>query len=183
MKTKKERVSRDQWLAAALDLFGKTGVDGLHVEKLARALGITKSGFYWHFKDRDDLLQQMLEYWAYEYTEVITQNPLLLMTPPRERLLMIATYVFEQNLTEFDAAMHVWSNKDPAVAKRVRKVTDMRLAFSGKAFEELGFTGDELEMRRRLFIGYQANERQLYGANKKTAERLRKMRIDLLCTK
>lgn len=183
MKRKTERVSRDQWLAAALDLFGRTGVDGLHVEKLARTLEVAKSGFYWHFKDREDLLLQMLEYWSYEYTEVVTQNPLLLMTSPRERLVMISTYVFEQNLTEFDAAMQVWSNKDPAIAKKVRKVTDMRLAFCGKAFEELGFKGDELEMRKRLFIGFQANERQLYGSNKKTAARYRQLRIDLLCEK
>lgn len=180
-KSTSKRVTRDQWLSKALDIFGKTGEDGLHVEKLARELGVAKSGFYWHFKDRADLLQQLLAYWAHEYTEVVTQNPLLLMTPPRERLLMIATYVFEENLTEFDAAMQVWSNKDPKIAKKVRKATDMRLSFAGKAFEELGFKGDDLEMRTRLFIGYQANERQIYGPNKKMAQRLRERRIDLLC--
>ena len=180
-KSTGKRITRDQWLSKALEIFGKTGEDGLHVEKLARELGVAKSGFYWHFKDRADLLKQLLDYWAHEYTEVVTQNPLLLMTPPRERLLMIATYVFEQNLTEFDAAMQVWSNKDAKIAKTVRKATDMRLAFAGKAFQELGFEGDDLEMRTRLFIGYQSNERQIYGANKKMARRLRELRINLLC--
>ena len=178
-----KRITRDQWLSKALEIFGRTGEDGLHVEKLARELGVAKSGFYWHFKDRDDLLQQLLAYWAHEYTEVVTQNPLLLMSPPRERLLMIATYVFEQNLTEFDAAMQVWSNKNPEIAKKVRKLTQFRLSFARKCFEELGFTGDDLEMRTRLFLGYQANERQIYGPNKKIAQRLRERRIELLCSK
>lgn len=182
MKTKvSKRITRDQWLNKALEIFGKTGADGLHVEKIARDLGVAKSGFYWHFKDRADFLEQLLAYWAHEYTEVVTKNPLLLMTPPRERLLMIATHVFEQNLTEFDAAMQVWSNKDPQIAKKVRKATDARLAFAGKAFSELGFEGDDLEMRTRLFIGYQANERQIFGPNKKNAQRYRELRIDLLC--
>ena len=182
MKTRvNKRITRDQWLNKALEIFGKTGADGLHVEKIARDLGVAKSGFYWHFKDRADFLEQLLAYWAHEYTEVVTKNPLLLMTPPRERLLMIATHVFEQNLTEFDAAMQLWSNKDPQIAKKVRNTTDARLAFAGKAFSELGFEGDDLEMRTRLFIGYQASERQIFGPNKKDAQRYRELRIGLLC--
>jgi AcrR family transcriptional regulator len=175
-----KRVTRNQWLSKALELFAKTGEGGLRVEKLARAVGVSKSGFYFHFKDREDFLHQLLDYWAHEYTEVITKNPLLLMTPAKERLLMISTLVFEQNLTEFDAAMHVWANKDPKIARRVRKAIDMRLAFAGKAFAELGFKGDDLEMRTRLFIGHLVSERQLYGGNKKTAQRHRELRLKML---
>ncbi|RLA39599.1 MAG: hypothetical protein DRR06_18855 [Gammaproteobacteria bacterium] len=102
---KLKRVTHDQWLSKALELFASTGESGLRVEQLARSLGVSKSGFYFHFKDREDFLQQLLNYWAHEYTEVITRNPLLLMTPLRERLLMISTLIFEQNLAEFDAAM------------------------------------------------------------------------------
>jgi len=54
------------------------------------------------------------QYWVHEYTEVIAKNPLLEMTPPKERLRMISTLVFEQNLTRFDAAMYVWANKKTA---------------------------------------------------------------------
>lgn len=102
-----KRVSAEQWLRKALELFAKTGEGGLRVENLARSLNVSKSGFYFHFKDRDDFLQKLIDYWAHEYTAVVVKNPLLIMTPPRERLLMMATFVFEQNLTEFDAAMHV----------------------------------------------------------------------------
>ncbi len=116
-----KRITRDQWLSKALELFASTGEGGLRVENLARELGVSKSGFYFHFKDREDFLQQLLKYWAHEYTEVVTRNPLLLMTPARDRLTMIATLVFEQNLTEFDAAMLVWANKDPKIARKVRK--------------------------------------------------------------
>ena len=175
-----KRVTRDQWLTRALELFARTGEGGLRVEDLARSLGVSKSGFYFHFKDREDFLQQLLKHWAHEYTEVVTRNPLLLMTPPRERLVMISTLVFEQNLTEFDAAMHVWSNKDPHIAKKVRKVFAMRLAFAGKAFAELGFEGDDLEMRTRVFISALSGERQIFGANQKTAQRYRELRIKML---
>ena len=179
-KTSRKRVTRDQWLSKALELFAKTGEGGLHVEKLSRALDISKSGFYFHFVDRDDFLQQLLAYWAHEYTEVVSRNPLLEMMPPRQRLQMIATLVFEQNLTEFDAAMQVWSNKDPKIAKQVRKVVDTRLAFTRKAFQELGFAGDDLEMRSRAFIAFVTSERQIYGPSKKVSERYRERTLAML---
>lgn len=178
--SRSKRITREQWLSTALQLFAKTGEGGLRVEVLARSLNVSKSGFYFHFKDRDDFLQQLLAYWAHEYTEVITKNPLLLMTPPRQRLLMISTLVFEENLTEFDAAMYVWANKDPEIAKQVRKVTDMRLAFAGKAFAELGFEGDDLEMRNRVFLAHLSIERALFGPKKETAQRHRELRLAML---
>jgi len=93
---------------------------------------------------------------------------------------MISTLVFEQNLTEFDAAMLVWANKDPKIARQVRKVTDMRLAFAGKAFAELGFEGDDLEMRTRVFLGHLSVERQMFGPSKKAAQRYRELRLEML---
>lgn len=174
------RITKEQWLGTALQLFAKTGEGGLRVEVLARTLAVSKSGFYFHFKDRNDFLQQLLAHWAHEYTEVVTRNPLLLMTPARQRLLMISTLVFEQNLTEFDAAMLVWANKDKKIARQVRKVTNMRLAFAGKAFAELGFEGEDLEMRTRVFLGHLSVERQLFGTDKELAQRHRELRLKML---
>ena len=85
-----------------------------------------------------------------------------------------------ETLTEFDAAMNVWANKDPQIGKKVRKVIDMRLAFASKAFADLGLEGDDLEMRTRVFIGHLSGERQMYGPNKKTAQRHRELRLKML---
>jgi hypothetical protein len=62
----------------------------------------------------------------------------------------------------------------------VRKAIDIRLAFAGKAFAELGFKGDDLEMRTRVFIAHLMSERQIYGGNKKTAQRHRELRLKML---
>ena len=105
------------------------------------------------------------------------------MAPPRERLMMIATLVFEQNLTEFEAAMQVWSNKDPKIAKRVDKVVSTRQAFVGKALRELGFEGEDLKSRVRIFLGYITCERQVFGASKKQAQAARELLLQLLIEK
>jgi len=175
-----KRITRDQWLSTALNMFARTGEGGLHVEKLAREVGVAKSGFYWHFKDREELMQDLFAYWSYEYTEIVTENALLLMSPPRQRLLMIMTVVFDQNLTEFDAAMHVWSNKDPKVAKKLRNVLKMRVSFVRQPFVELGFKGNELEIRTRAFLSYINSERQVFGPGQQTSLKLREPFLDLL---
>ena len=177
---KKMRVSRDQWLVKGLEIFSASGAEALRVEKLAKSLGVAKSGFYWHFRDRQDFLTQLLNYWAHEYTEVISENSMLTKLPPRQRLLEVMTLVFEQNLTEHDDAMQVWAKTNASTARKYRKVVNMRLDFVRTAFEELGFTGDELEMRTRVFVGFQSNERGIFGANKKSSRQYRQLRLDML---
>lgn len=177
---KKIRVPKDQWLVKGLEIISASGAEALRVEKLAKSLGVAKSGFYWHFRDRQDFLTQLLNYWAHEYTEVISENPMVKKIPPRHRLLEIMTLVFEQNLTEHDAAMQVWAKTNASTARKYRKVVHTRLDFVRKAFAELGFTGDDLEMRTRAFVGFQSNERGIFGANKKSSRRYRQLRLDML---
>jgi AcrR family transcriptional regulator len=178
--TAKKRVSREQWLSKGLELFAISGAEGLRVEKLARELGIAKSGFYCHFKDRDDLLDHILEYWAHEYTEVITENPMLQHLPARDRLRLLMTMVYEQNLTEFDAAMEMWSRSNKLVARKRKRVIEMRLRFIRNAIRELGFSGDDLEMRTRVLAGFQMGERQIFGSSKNVARQFRELRLNML---
>ena len=62
-KTKRiKRVSKEQWLTKALDTLESSGVEAVKIERLAKALGISRSGFYWHFKNRQDLLEHLLDF-------------------------------------------------------------------------------------------------------------------------
>ncbi len=59
----KDRLSRDDWIAAGFRALVADGPDALKAEKLARALGTTKGSFYWHFKDVPDFHRRMLTHW------------------------------------------------------------------------------------------------------------------------
>ena len=87
MPTKKSRrgISKAEWQEAGLQAIIEGGINSLTIEGLARSLGINKSGFYWHFKNRDDLLRQLLKYWTHEVTEVITENPKILKVEPGQK--------------------------------------------------------------------------------------------------
>ena len=114
---KNKRISKDEWLACALKALESTGIDGVRVDKLARQLGVARSGFYWHFKDRKDLLTHMLAYWAHEYTEVVTKNKVLTEGPAIQRLEKVMRTVRDYELNRFEAAIFVWSQSDPAAKK------------------------------------------------------------------
>jgi TetR/AcrR family tetracycline transcriptional repressor len=57
----KERLSRDAVARAALDLVDAEGLDALTVRRLATGLGVTPMALYWHFKDKDALLDGVAE--------------------------------------------------------------------------------------------------------------------------
>jgi len=57
----RERGSLDRAtiVAAALRLLDEVGVDGLSTRRLAAELGIKSASLYWHFKDKNELLNEM----------------------------------------------------------------------------------------------------------------------------
>ena len=180
---RKDRVSKDQWLAQALEVFTSEGEPGVRIESLAREIGVAKAGFYWHFKDRADLLDQLLDYWAHEYTEVVTSNESLQQLPAAERLLATMEMIWEHDLAGLDLHFHVWARKDAKVARKLQQVVRKRLDYVKSLFSDAGFSGDELEMRARLFVAYTSSESLMFRfKSKEQASRLRKRRWLLLLT-
>ena len=179
-----KRVSKAEWLQAALKLLEEEGVEALRVERLARELGISKSGFYWHFKDRDDLRTQMIEYWVHEFNEVVTANPTLREGDPRERLEQTMLMILEHDLTRYEVAMRAWAEADSGIARRVQQAYRKRLDFLREIFRDLGFEGVELEVRARLFLCHGTWERAMFPKeSKKSLRKLIKLRADLLTRK
>ncbi|MCK2216124.1 TetR/AcrR family transcriptional regulator C-terminal domain-containing protein [Actinomadura sp. ATCC 31491] len=52
-------LARDTVVRAALELLDETGLDGLTVRRLAERLGVRNPALYWHFRDKQDLLDEM----------------------------------------------------------------------------------------------------------------------------
>ena len=185
MKAKtRKRVSKNEWLAQALEVLSTEGVQGVRIERLARDLKISKSGFYWHFRDRRELLIQMLDFWAYEFTEVVIQYQELLNVDPESRLNQISSMIRKHNLTKFDLSIRAWAEHDEMAAKMVSHVYQSRLGYLRETFRELGFKGDELEMRTLLFVCYHSWEMNMFeGESERKLARLQKLRIKLLTKK
>jgi len=179
-----KRVSKAEWLQTALKLLESEGVEAIRVERIARELGISKSGFYWHFKDRDDLRAQMVDFWAHEFSQVVTANPKILEGTPRKRLAHTMEILLDHDLTIYEVPMRSWAETDPVIANRVRQVYRQRMEYLRQIFLDLGFSGDELEMRIRLFFCYHTFERAIFPKDsKKSLRKLIPSRVALLTRK
>lgn len=174
-RNQKRHVSKDQWLAKALESLESSGVEGVKIEKLAKALGISRSGFYWHFKNRQDLLEHLLAYWISKYTGVVSNDPNVMKLDPQKRLLTVMEMIRDKNLNKYDLAINAWAKIDPLARKALKKAINIRLAFLRSIFADLGFAGDELEMRTRLFVCYHSWEATMFpdAARQKHLQKLR----------
>lgn len=148
------RVSKDDWFSAGLELLTSGGLDSVHVERLAKILKVSRSGFYWHFGTRDKFLQEIKHYWANEFTRGIIEKCEAESLPPGEKLLRVSHIIRENRADKFDLALWHWANEDPEVSELVDGVTKLRMDYIRSQIRALGFRDAELEVRTRMFVVY-----------------------------
>ena len=148
------RVSKLQWLEEALKVLASNGVEAVRIADLARRLKISKSGFYWHFENRDELLAEMKQYWVDEYSQQIILEVQDKEETLHERLLKVVRTIRTKKSGKYDLAFASWAQRDPTVRELVDQVRDMRILFVKRLLAENDCTGVELESRARLFVVY-----------------------------
>ncbi len=142
-------LGRPDWVRAGLFLIAREGVQAVAVEPLARELGVTKGSFYWHFTNRDDLVEACLEdYEKRQSIWVVEQYGSIADPRARLRLLLFAAFEDEQNGLTF-AALSA-ASEDPRVKPYLRRITENRMAFGVASFKSLGL-GDEAARRASRF--------------------------------
>lgn len=150
------QLTRNHWIEVALQTLGRRGVDSVRVEVLARELGVTKGSFYWHFKDRDDLLEAMIAAWE-EETRAL-QEEAAKAGDATARMHRSNELVNQQKGRLPDYAMFAWARRDPKVAQRVAAVEARRLGFLRDIAAEAGHDRGEAERLSMLaylsFIGW-----------------------------
>ena len=50
----------ETWIEAATEVLVDQGIDRVRVDVLATQLAVTRGSFYWHFRDREDLLLSLI---------------------------------------------------------------------------------------------------------------------------
>ena len=67
------KVTRQDWLNAAMEVLIGDGVDQVKILALANRMGVSRSSFYWYFKDRQGLLDALLEEWQGTNTDALVR--------------------------------------------------------------------------------------------------------------
>lgn len=162
------RLSRDEWLARALDIVALEGQTKLRIDTICRALGVTKGSFYWHFKDRDDFVHGVVAYWSNHFTDPVREQVSQLPGTARDRLKALMRIVSEGGFARYDVSIRAWAAQDPElVAAIVKAVDKRRLDFVGSLFADMGFEPFESEMRARACVAYLSFEASVLAKSAK----------------
>ena len=151
-KLEKRRLTRDDWAKGALAAIARGGIGAVAVESVAAELGATKGSFYWHFQNRDALIEAACERWEQRRTEDVFE--LLQQIPdPAKRLRKVLELGFEVRSSDtFRAEIALLANPEhPAALQAVRRVARRRLAWFREQLEAIGWSPTEAEDRAVLF--------------------------------
>ncbi len=159
-KTNGWRGSREVWLDVAKMAFLENGIDAVKIQPLASKLNLSRTSFYWFFKDRNALLDALLEEWEAKNTGAFLQACNAYAQTISEAVLNLITVFHDLSLFEprLDFAVRGWAHQSDAVMERVASADEKRLAAIRSMFERFGFPTDEADVRARTVyltqIGY-----------------------------
>lgn len=177
-------LDRDDWLRAARLALLRGGLEAVRVAKLARDLRVTKGSFYWHFKDRDELLELLLREWEAEGAAIVAQ---LGGATGRQALATLMQVLIERaRLSEegkvpSDAAIFAWASVSARVARRVQRAEEERIELLARL---LGGGGrgrgrGRVEVLYLAWLGFVARGQRVPAFRKRFPEIARTM-LDLL---
>jgi len=155
------RLNREDWLKAAAEQLRVAGIDSIKIAPLAAQIGVTTGSFYWHFKNRMELLIALLGYWE----QTMTTNPITVARKfkgsPKDRILIMMEQVLNNRLAEYDLAIWHWSQTDVTAQKVFKRVLEKRFSFARWMFMEAGFTREQSQVRGRMMVVYLMGESTL----------------------
>lgn len=128
----------DDWIRAALAKLSALGVDAVRVEVLARDLGVSKGSFYWHFRDRQDLLEKTLTRW--EQRELASLDLDGDAASAASRWTRIVQATADPSRIQLEASVRAWARRDEQVARRVAAVELKKTTVIADVLQDVGFT-------------------------------------------
>jgi AcrR family transcriptional regulator len=144
------RKSRNDWLEAALEVLASDGIEGVRIDALAERLGVTKGSFYWHFRDRDELVNGAIARWEQHATSDI--HALLDQLPsPRARLRRLVALSLRGSAGN-RLLRELSEQRNPRVRAAVDRVTRARVAYVAGLYEQLGM--GKAEARLHALLAY-----------------------------
>lgn len=170
------RLSREAWLARALEILAREGESQVRIDRLCRALGVTKGSFYWHFESRSDFMNSLFDHWSVEFTQRVARAANERGGSAEERLYTVLEIVTIGRLARFDSAFDSWAAHEPELTAKVSGVYRFRYDYVGSLFREMGFRGIDLDTRTAAFLGFVKSEPTLTGrsARRPSPQRLRR---------
>jgi AcrR family transcriptional regulator len=144
------RTPRSKWIEAGLQALAAGGPDAVRIDTLAKALGVTRGGFYWHFADRQALLDEMLDTWERRSIDEVIDRVEREGGGAMAKARRAGALTFSRQLLPIDLAVRDWARREPTVANRLRRVDNRRMDYLRSRFASVTTDPDDIEARSLL---------------------------------
>ena len=141
-------LTAEAWAEAALTAITDTGLDAVNVEELARALGVTKGSFYWHYGSRADLIAAALTLWERRDTDGYLSEIANIPDPAERLRRLIANAVRLSQRRNVYAALSQ-ADSEP-VQEVLQRVAEQRIAFLTGLYADLRLPPQRARLLARL---------------------------------
>jgi AcrR family transcriptional regulator len=151
-KRARTRLSRQDWVDAALQAIAEGGLAAVAVVPLAERLGATKGSFYWHFPSREALIEAALAAWEQTTTSAVIAEIDAASQDPRQQLRLLFKRVTELAARDRIELALLATADHPTVRPVLDRVTRRRIDFAAELFQRLGFP--RADANRRALLAY-----------------------------
>jgi AcrR family transcriptional regulator len=154
------RGSQEGWLEAAYEALLDSGVDSVKILPLAKRLNLSRTSFYWFFKDREELLGALLERWRDKNTGNIIRQSEAYAESLAEAMLNVFDCWLSNDLfdSKFEFAVRSWALQSNEILAAVREADQMRLEAIKRMLVRFGHSEITADVRSRttylVQIGY-----------------------------
>jgi AcrR family transcriptional regulator len=154
------RGSQEAWLDAAYESLLESGVDSVKILPLAKKLNLSRTSFYWFFKDREELLAALVGKWRDKNTGGLIRQSEAYAETIAEAMLNICDCWLDTSLfdSQFEFAVRSWALQSSEVSAEVSKADQARIAALSRIFLRFGHDEISADVRARTIylvqIGY-----------------------------
>jgi AcrR family transcriptional regulator len=163
-----DQLSAKDWLDQGLRTLTDSGFTALKAEPLAKAMGVSRGSFYWHFADIGAFHAAILKHWRDVAAEQIIAD-LEAASGNADPLALLLRRAFGTRLT-LEKAVRSWASVDPLARSAVQAIDRRRLNYVERLFRANGFSPGVARARAQIlywaFLGFASSEQPLPRARR-----------------
>src|SRR6185312_6660810 len=158
-----DQLSATDWLDRGLKTLARGGFTALKAEPLAKAMGVSRGSFYWHFADVGAFHAAILRRWrevaAEQVIADLEASPDMKIALPR-----LLRRAFGARLA-LEKAVRTWATFDPAARAAVQAIDRRRLGYVARLLRASGISPGVAAARAQIlywaFVGFALSDRPL----------------------
>jgi AcrR family transcriptional regulator len=158
-----DQLSAKDWLDQGLRTLAKSGFTALKAEPLAKAMGMSRGSFYWHFADIGAYHAAILKHWREVAAEQIIAG--LEAAPKNENPLPLLLRQAFGGKPALENAIRIWATVDPTARAAVQAIDRRRLGYVENLLKQAGLTPDLAGARAQIlywaFLGFALSDKPL----------------------